>query len=77
MAGTALITGLSGCYPLQHAIKLKKYEPLSKEQKDSLFNKLNPGLKEYLKKVYVINEKDLGKNSYAHAHNDKKTTICF
>ena len=77
LVGTALITGLNGCYPLQHAIKLKKYEPLSKEQKDSLLNKLNPGLKEYLKDVYVIDEKDLGKNSYAHTHYNKKTTICF
>jgi len=77
LAGTALIAGLNGCYNLQHAIKLKKYEPLSKEQKDSLFNELNPGLKEYLKNVYVIDEKDLGKNSYAHTHINKKTTICF
>jgi len=77
LAGTALITGLSGCYPLQHAIKLKKYEPLSKEQKDSLFKKLNSGLKEYLKNVYIINEKDLRRNSKAHTHNNKKRTICF
>lgn len=79
LAGTALMIGLNGClvYNVQHAIKLKKYEPLSKEQKDSLLSELNPGLKEYLRKVYVIDEKDLGKNAYAHTHNNKKRTICF
>lgn len=77
LAGLVLAGSLNGCmiYNIQHEIKLKKYEPLSKEQKDSLFNELNSGLKGSLKKVYIIDKEDLGKNTFAHAHYNE--TICF
>ncbi|MDP2672428.1 MAG: hypothetical protein Q8O84_01305 [Nanoarchaeota archaeon] len=81
LTGVSLIVGLNSCYNLQHAIKLKKYDPISKEQKDSLFNELNPGLKEYLGEVYIIDKKDLQKNSIAHFHayayNFHKGALCL
>ncbi len=76
LAGIVLAGSFNGCaiYNIQHEIKLKKYPSLSTEQKDSLFKDLNPGLKEGLKKVYVINDKEY---KFDASHTHKNGTICF
>ena len=53
-----------------HLTALKKYAPIT-EKNDTLdlFAKLNPGLKEYLTKAYIIDEKDFFNELYqGHAH---------
>ena len=53
-----------------HDEALKKYTPITKEQKESLFNKLNPGLKEYLNKIYIIDKKYFfEENIHGHVHS--------
>lgn len=75
LAGIVLAGGLNGCYIL-HLATIKKYAPLTAEQKDSLFKDLNSGLKECLNEVYIINDLDLGKETFAHTHNNSRT-MCF
>ncbi len=60
-----------------HFQALKKYSPLTKEKKDSLFNKLNLGLKEYVNKIYIIDKKDLFDETIrAHVH-PYEGTLCL
>ena len=65
LAGLVLAGTLNQC-TLPHLIALKKYTPLTTEQKDSL--ELNPGLREFLDKVYIIKKKDFENNVAAHTH---------
>lgn len=76
LAGIVLASGLGSCV-VSHLITLKKYSPLTANQKDSLFNNLNPELKNSLKKVYIINEKDFkNRNVAAHVHG-WNGTLCL
>ncbi len=79
LAGIVLAGSLGGCI-LPHLIALKKYNPLTKEQKNVMFKDLNPGLKECINKVYIIDKRDFfEKNIKAHTHvfNKEKNTICL
>ena len=78
LAGLVLAGSLNGC-GIAHLRALKKYDSLTKE--NILFNELNPGLKEYMNKVYIIDKKDFfEKNLQGHTHtlNEKqKNNICL
>ena len=78
LAGLVLASSLNGC-GIAHLMALKKYNPLTKE--NILFSELNPGLKEYINKVYIIDKKDFfEKNLNGHAHTlnrKQKNNICL
>ena len=77
ISAIALVTpSCDNSYTL-HREALEKYTPITKEQKDSLFNNLNSGLKEYINKIYFIDEKDFFEdNILAHAHREDQI-ICL
>ena len=62
----------------KHKITLREHNPLTEQEmnKDSLFSKLNFGLKEALyqkdAKIYILSEKDFPKE-IAHVHGGRKT----
>ncbi len=59
----------------EHLKKLTNYKPLEKQEIDSAFHYLNPGLREYLDKVYFLEPEDFSeKNVVGDAHDN---TICL
>ncbi|MEK6844906.1 MAG: hypothetical protein AABX44_01485 [Nanoarchaeota archaeon] len=63
----------------EHFEKLNNYKHLEKQEIDSAFSFLNPGLREYIKKVYFVKKEDLFcKNALAEAHSlEDMNIICL
>ncbi len=76
LTGFLITSSLNSCI-IPHLISLKKYSPLTAEQKDSLFYDLNSGLTEYLDRAYIVTKEDFNRKKIsAHVHH-KTLDICF
>ena len=77
LVGIVLTASLNGCYVSNpfHTFKVeKKYGSLTKEQIDQKFKQLSPGLKDPIKKVYIVGKEHL-RNSSGHTY--PKGIICL
>lgn len=71
--GFLFVSSLENC-SLHTAIFDKKYDCFEKGQIDQNFSQLNSGLKEYVNKIYIVDEKHL---RYANGHAIDGGIICL